>query len=46
MDIEQFEKSIETKAAEISRDLDMDFYGDSEFNEEEIGDGFDDMNFQ
>ena len=46
VDIEQFEKSIETKAAEISRDLDMDFYGDSEFNEEEIGDGFDDLNFQ
>ena len=46
VDIEQFEKSIETKAAEISKDLDMDFYGDSEFNEEEIGDGFDDLSFQ
>lgn len=46
VDLDQFEKSIETKAAEISRDLDMDFYGDSEFNDDEIVDGFDDLNYQ
>lgn len=46
VDLDQFEKSIETKAAEITRDLDMDFYGDSEFNDDEIADGFDDLNYQ
>ncbi len=45
VDIEEFEKEVAKKAADISRDLDMDFYGDSEFNEEELGEGFDNLDF-
>lgn len=44
VDIEEFEKKIETKTAELSRDLDMDFYGDNNYNEDELSDGFGDLN--
>lgn len=44
VDLDEFEKSLDNKNSEPSRtDMDMDFYGDSEFNEDELGDGFDDM---
>lgn len=35
-------KPVKTKPVE---DIDLDFYGDSDFNPEELGEGFDDFNF-
>lgn len=43
VDIEEIEKKIDAK---IEKDLDLgldDFYGDSQFNEDEISQGFDDL---
>ena len=45
VDMDEFEKNLAQKAADISRQLDIDFYGDSEFNEDELGEGFDDLKF-
>jgi len=45
VDLDEFEKKLDAKNAEtLSTDMDIDFYGDSEFNDDELGDGFDDMN--
>ncbi len=43
VDFDDFEKKMEKKASDISRELDMDFYGDSEFDDDEINDGFVDL---
>lgn len=43
VDIDDFEKKIEKKAADLSRELDMDFYGDSEFDADELDDRFVDL---
>ncbi len=43
VDIDEFEESIKKKADDLSRELDIDFYGDTDFDEEELGDGFDDL---
>lgn len=46
MDIDEFDALNDSKAASASSDFDMDedFYGSSEFNEDEMGDiGFDEM---
>ena len=45
VDMDEFEKTVAQKAADISRELDIDFYGDSEFSEDELGEGFDDLKF-
>lgn len=48
IDLDEFEKQIDQNAAQkaAEADIDMeDFYGDSQFNEDELGSGFDDMNF-
>lgn len=45
VDMNEFDKKIDQNAAaRASEDLDMDFYGDSQYNEDEIGEGFDDLN--
>lgn len=39
VDIDEFDRQTEKKAADISRDIDIDeFYGDSEFNDDELED--------
>lgn len=44
VDMEEFDKKIEqSTAASMADDLDLDFYGDTQFNEDEIGEGFDDL---
>lgn len=42
--LEEFEKTVDkiNNTTDID-DLDTDFYGDAEFNEEELGEGFDDI---
>lgn len=47
VDLDEFEKQIDTNAQKaIVEDIDIDeFYGDSQFNEDELGNGFDDLNF-
>ena len=43
VDIEEIEKKIDAK---VEKDLDLgidEFYGDSQFNEDELGSGFDDL---
>lgn len=44
VNLDDFEKTIDKKAAKASSDMDMDFYGDSEFNEDELPEGLDDFN--
>lgn len=45
MEIEIFEQKVDQAAARHSQpdDLDMDFYGDSQFNEDELPEGFEEM---
>lgn len=46
IDFSEFEKQIDANAAKKRQDDDIDmeeFYGDSEFNEDELGSGFDDL---
>lgn len=48
IDLDEFEKQIDQSAAQKAAEADIDmeeFYGDSQFNEDELGNGFDDMNF-
>lgn len=48
IDLDEFERQIDQNAqkAAAEEDLDIeDFYGDSQFNEDELGNGFDDLNF-
>lgn len=45
VDMEEFEKAIDSK---VEKEIDMgleEFYGDTQFNEEEMSEGFDDINF-
>lgn len=42
IDLDEFDAQIDKKTASSSDDFDMDFYGDSEFNEDELPEGFDD----
>jgi len=45
IDLDEFDRKIDqTAASTLGDDLDLDFYGDSQYNEEEIGEGFDDLN--
>lgn len=47
MDIEEFDRQVEAAAKQQMDNLDMDdteFYGDSQYDEDEIGSGFDDFN--
>lgn len=45
VDLDEFDAEIDKKAAAmLPEDLDVDFYGDSEFNEDELPEGFDDFN--
>ena len=44
VDLDEFDAEIDKKAAAIlTEDMDIDFYGDSEFNEEELPEGLDDF---
>lgn len=44
IDMDEFEKKIDATAAKQMEDLDIeDFYGDSEFNDDELATGFDDL---
>lgn len=43
IDLEEFEKKIDTKVADKDIDLGIPFYGEDEFNEDELGEGFDDL---
>ncbi len=46
IDFQEFEKQIDANAAKKRQEEDLDieeFYGDSEFNEDELGSGFDDL---
>lgn len=46
VDLDEFENKIDETAKKQSEDLDIDdFYGDSQFNEDELGSGFDDLTF-
>lgn len=46
IDLNEFETKIDQAAKKQTEDLDMDdFYGDSQFNEDELGSGFDDLSF-
>ncbi len=47
VDLDEFEKQLDQNAQKIvTDDLDIEeLYGDSQFNEDEIGSGFDDLNF-
>ncbi len=46
VDFDEFENKIDETAKKQSEDLDIDdFYGDSQFNEDELGSGFDDLTF-
>lgn len=46
VDLDEFDKNIEKKIAAASSDFETEsFYGDSEFNEDELGEGFDDLQF-
>lgn len=45
IDLDDFEADIDKKiASSASENLDIDFYGDSEFNEDELPEGFEDFN--
>lgn len=42
--LEEFEKNLDKISAQISEDdLDDEFFGDSDYNPEELGEGFDDL---
>lgn len=44
MEFEEFEQKVDQAAKKQMEELDIDeFYGDSEFNEDELGSGFDDL---
>lgn len=44
VDLDEFEKQIDLNAKKQMDDIDIEeFYGDSEFNEDELGAGFDDL---
>ncbi len=46
VDLDEFDAKIDRRAAAAAEeDLDIDFYGDSEFNEDELAEGFDDLSF-
>ena len=47
IDLDEFEKQIDQNAQKLmADDLDIeDLYGDTQFNDDEIGSGFDDLNF-
>ena len=45
IDLDEFDAKMDKKAAAALEDFDTDFYGDSECNEEELGEGFDDLTF-
>lgn len=42
--IDEFEKKVDTLISTSVDDLDNDFYGDTEFNEDELAEGYDDLN--
>lgn len=44
VDMDEFDAKIDKKAAAAADGLDIDFYGDSEFNEDELPEGFEDFN--
>lgn len=43
VNLDEFEVKIDKAMAAEKEDLDIDFYGDSEFNEDELPEGFDEM---
>lgn len=44
VDLDEFEKKIDQSAKTTTDDIDIEeFYGDSQFNEDELGSGFDDL---
>lgn len=43
IDLEEFDKKVEQKAQEKFEDLDFDVFGGEEYNEEDLGEGFDIM---
>ena len=44
VDMEEFDNKIDQQAKKIADDLDLeDLYGDTDFNEDELGSGFDDL---
>jgi hypothetical protein len=45
VDLDDFESKLDLKAASMSEDMGIDFVGDSEFDEDEIAEGFDDLQF-
>ncbi len=44
VDLDEFDKKIDLKAQEKIEDLDIEIFGNEEFNEEDLEDGFDIMN--
>lgn len=44
VDMDEFDAKIDKKAAAAADGLDIDFYGDSEFSEDELPEGFEDFN--
>ena len=48
IDLDEFERQLDHNAQKTAAEADLDideFYGDSQFNEDELGNGFDDLNF-
>lgn len=49
VDIDEFTENIERESRKVAAadadDLDSDFYGDSQYDDDELGDGFDEANF-
>ena len=45
MDIDEFDTRLEEASRKAATDLDEDFFGDSQYNEDELPEGFDDMEF-
>ena len=44
IDVEVFEENLDKEAKkQVERDMDLDFYGDSEYNDDELPEGFDDI---
>ena len=44
VDLDEFDKKIDLKAQDKIEDLDIDVFSTDDFNEEDLGDGFDIMN--
>lgn len=43
MDIDEFDAKLDEAAKRVATDLDEDFFGDSQYNEDELPEGFDEM---